>query len=477
MATTKTRLTGAAITAIAGLALMGGGTVRPFPLAVEEQALAASADASTAVFTGGRSEPFGTFSGVAFRRYSGFFEGTTSLGGFRVPYEIVAPDDPAQGNGSVLVEPPHFAFGSAGRDLVLTRTLLFGNRFSYAAVGFGTNGLNILDPTASGLVVAGAPLMDPGALNPFGIVDEEIIMQFTRALTSHPFAAPILGAVEHCYAYGISQTAAVLLETLYGSEGERLFDLTLLHTALWNPPFEAPGVFQNLPGEFRLPLDVGRVLFVESEGDQIVSDAEDFRRAATHADYRVYEVAGAAHLPWPSNPLDHFMVARALFTAGDRWIRSGVSPPRNTVIELDANTGVDPVYADRGLVTHIERDADGNAVGGVRLPEVEVGRAQFIAADFSVELLPGLAGLVGAMVDLACEPPPGIPNGEPRFRNHGDYVQRFVQQANELRDTGFLLPDDAELLKEQASASIVGQPESCSSSTTHGQSEARLRAP
>jgi Alpha/beta hydrolase domain len=478
MVATSARLTHLAITTIAAFALFGGGAASSRPLSAHERALVAPNDAPTALFVDGRSEPFGTFGGISFRRHTGFFAGITSLGNFRVPYEIVVPEDPALGNRTVVVEPPHFALGLAARDLVLTRGLLFGNGFSYAAVGFGTNGLNILDPTATGLIVAGAPVTDPGTLNPFGVVDEEILVHFARALTSDPFAASILGAVEDRYAYGISQTAAVLLETLHGSDGQGLFDLTILHTALWNPPFEAPGVFQNLPVEFRPLPGVGRVLFVESEGDQIVSDAEQFRRAAGDPDYRVYEVAGAAHLPWPTNPLDHFMVARALFTAGDRWVHTGIAPPPSTPIEFDANAGVDPVYADQGLVTHIRRDADGNAVGGVRLPDVEVGRAQFIAADFSFEILPGLAGLVGAMVDLTCKPEPGDPNGEPRFNNHGDYVHRFVEQANELRDAGFLLANDAELLKEQASASAVGKTGSCASATKRasGRSDARLRA-
>jgi hypothetical protein len=467
MAASRTCFSQLAIATVAALALLAGGAVSSLPLHVAERALAASNDATATFFVDGRSEPFGTFGGASFRRYTGFFEGTTSLGDFRVPYEIVAPEDLAAGKRAVLVEPPHFAFGQAGRDLVLTRTLLFGSRFSYAAVGFGTNGLNILDPRAAGLIVAGAPVTDPGALDPFGIVDEEILVQFARALTSHPFARSILGTVQRRYAYGISQTAAVLLETLHSPGGEGLFDLTVLHTALWRPPFEAPGVFDNLGGEFRPLRGVGRVLFVESEADQIVSDAEQFRRAAANADYRVYEVAGAAHLPWFRNPLDHFMVARALFIAGERWVRSGVAPPPSTLIQFDASAGVDPVYTDLGLVTHIERDADGNALGGVRLPDVEVGRAEFIAADFSFEILPGLAGLVGAMVDLACEAAPGDPSGEPRFRNHGDYVDRFAQQVNELRNAGFLLSDDAERLQGQAAQAMVGKPGSCGSATTH----------
>ncbi|MFP3949441.1 MAG: alpha/beta hydrolase domain-containing protein, partial [Longimicrobiales bacterium] len=55
----------------------------------------------------------------------------------------------------------------------------------------------------------------------------------------------------------------------------------------------------------------------------------------------------------------------------------------------------------------------------------------------------------------------GSDAGEPRFRNHGDYVNRFTRQVNELQREGFLLEDDAEALKERAAESDVGKPGSC----------------
>jgi hypothetical protein len=108
---------------------------------------------------------------------------------------------------------------------------------------------------------------------------------------------------------------------------------------------------------------------------------EQFRRAAHLPDYRVYEVAGAAHLPGPRNPLDHPAVMRAIFVAADRWLRSGVEPPPSTLMEQAPAGEIDPVY---GFATGIARAGDLNAKGGVRLPDLHVGRAQFIALDVSV---------------------------------------------------------------------------------------------
>ncbi len=102
--------------------------------------------------------PFGSFASVEYLRITGRFSGRTSLGDFRVPFEIVAPADPRRGNGTVLVEPPHYQLGPVSRDLVLGRSFLFDRGFVYAAVGFGNSGLNILDSTANDTQIAGAAL-------------------------------------------------------------------------------------------------------------------------------------------------------------------------------------------------------------------------------------------------------------------------------------------------------------------------------
>ncbi|MFQ5720360.1 MAG: alpha/beta hydrolase domain-containing protein [Acidobacteriota bacterium] len=170
----------------------------------------------------------------------------------------------------------------------------------------------------------------------------------------------------------------------------------------------------------------------------------------------MYEIAGAANTVDPSqvplNGLDHTMILRSLFVRGDEWVRWDVEPPASRVMAEDISGAPDPVY---GFPTGIARDTDLNAVGGVRFPDIEVGRAQFIAADFSIGPIPGLAG---GRIDLACEP---APDGSTRFPNHGSYVSRSVKQVNALRKAGFLLDADADVLKEQAAESNVGQPGSC----------------
>ncbi len=78
--------------------------------------------AFAATFVDTASEPFGTFGEVEYIRYTGRFVGTTALGDYRMAFEIVAPADPGLGNGTVLIEPPHFLCGPAGRDLFSAET-------------------------------------------------------------------------------------------------------------------------------------------------------------------------------------------------------------------------------------------------------------------------------------------------------------------------------------------------------------------
>ena len=422
--------------------------------------------AEAAEFEEVSAAPFGTFEGVDYVMYSGRFVGETSKGAYRMPFEIVAPADPADGNGRVLFEPPHFVYGAAARLGVIGPELLFGQGFSYAAVGFGDWGFNRLDLAAPDLEVAGAPagLVPPLDLSTPVIIDIEILDQFTEALTADPMAAGMLGDVSHLHAYGVSQTAGAMLELLYYHDVSGRFDFTLLHLVVWNLPFGRPE-FAPLPVPF-VPFDGSeKTIFVETEGDQLISDSALIRGALAYPEYRLWEVAGSAHLPLTGpvpglplefNSLDNLIVARAAFFAGDDWAARGIEPPPSVTLGRDTSGNPDPVY---GFPTGISRDANGNATGGVRLPSLAVGAYQYIAS------LPAYLGippsgsnlffsLAGAQVDLTCTPPS-------RFRNHGQYVREFAKAANELRRQRYLLPGDAEALKDAAAASPVGKPGAC----------------
>lgn len=412
------------------------------------------ASAVAATFSDITSEPFGTFNEVEFVRYTGRFEGTTSLGNYDVPFEIVAPADPSEGSGAVLFEAPHFLLAPLGRDFVLGRSLVFNRGLSYASVGWAGHASSVLDPSATPIILAGEEVDNPGAPNPDSPHDFELIVQFVNSLKSSPEAVSILGSDQLFYSFGLSQTSAAQFQILLGPNGPDLFDLNLLTLQFW-PHLFGSDVFTRLTGAFIPPDEIGRSIIVNTENELVLSDAEQFRVTTNDADYRLYELAGLSHFPLPPsfNPLDYNPMIRAAFVAGDLWVRQGIEPPDDNLIA--ETSGIDPVY---GFETGIARDFNGNALGGVRRPEVNVGQATYIASLLDVEVIPGLPGLAGTFIDLTCEP---LPDGSVRFPSHGDYVRRFAHQANLLVNQGYLLPADAEAMKERAAESDIGKPGNC----------------
>jgi len=163
-----------------------------------------------------------------------------------------------------------------------------------------------------------------------------------------------------------------------------------------------------------------------------------------------------------TTPLDWAPVARALFLAGHGWATEGIEPPPSAYLAEAPEGQIDPVYlAEYGLELEagIARDENGNALGGIRMPDLEIGRGQYIALDPASFF--GM-GLLGAFHDLQCEP---LPDGSTRFPDHASYVSRFTQQAQRLVAEGFLLPEDAERLIADATKSDVGDPSACAPPT------------
>jgi hypothetical protein len=417
------------------------------------------------------TEPFGVFAGIEYVRHTGVFEGASALGAFRVPFEVVAPADPGRGENTLLFEPPHSGFSTIGRDFILGFDLIFNRGLRFASVGIGNwSELQILDPSVPDLVLAGKDFVvaDPLTFPSGFVIDERIVALFVNALESDADMAALLGPIDRRYAYGISESAAVIQELMFDPDGlgQGLFDLSFLHTALWRPFFGLPGLFDNLPDgspvpvAYDYPTGVGRVMIVNTEGDALISDSEFYQCAVHRPDFRLYEVSGAAHVPTSdavpvgNNPLDHFAVMRAIFVQGDNWLRRGAPPARSRLMTRDPASDVDPGCF---RPTGISRDEDNNARGGVRLPDLQLGRATYIASD-PASSFNGLPGLLGDSIDLSCALDK---HGRPRFKTHFGYVLRLAIQTIRLRRSGFLLEADAEFLVDDAIASNVGKPGNC----------------
>jgi hypothetical protein len=428
---------------------------------VPHAAAAGQIDGASVVTT-----PFDRFRGILYVKYTGRFLRPASGSDYNVPFEIIAPADPHQSNGRVLVEPFHYGVGAVVRDVDLTPAFLFQRRFSHAAICRSAPRAEALpDHPCSGLHI------DPGVDN------LEIIVDFVRALREDPVARTLVGPITRLYSTGESNSSFPLHVLLHTPRGHNLFDLSFLLYTGWELPILAAigGLDFVLPPDLpaaHQPVEgAGRVIVLVSESDVIHSffNAAKLRDAnPEHPTYRSYEIAGSPHvllppgtkpldpnvvLPPGPQPLDRRPVARALFVAGDHWVVHGIAPPPSAFLEEAPPGTIDPVDPVPGPVV-LARDANLNALGGIRLPDVAIGRGQFIAQDLTV----APSALFGNFIDLQCEP---LPDGSTRFPSHGAYVRQYIRASLQLVYDRFLLWPDALRMIIEAAQSEVGKTGVC----------------
>ena len=416
------------------LAFLTGALLLAMPVVAEIGILADSVE----------PEAYGTYNGVEFIKYSGRFMGLAS-GDYSVPFEIVAPADPSEGNRAVLVETLHVLGGANVRETYLGPEFLFGQGFSHAAIGW-----------------------HPDDVDPFAGYDAEqaigIIASFATAVRQDAAVADMLGDVQQVYVTGLSKGTEPLLSLALSGQGTDLFDLWLPLVPTW--------VLET----FERPTGVGPMMVILTEGDTArakMGGMHTYLLRGSSATYRSYVIAGAPHVPdVPANralfeaigfpmaeypaPLVWLPVVRALFTAGHEWATEGTEPPPSIDVDASPAGQLDPAIKaafDVEVETGIARDADGNAVGGIRLPDLAVGRALYLSADPESVMM-----LMGKVVDLQCEPKA---DGSPRFADHDAYVGAFTEAAEQLVADRFLLAEEAQQMIAEATALTVGDPAAC----------------
>ncbi|MET0986574.1 MAG: alpha/beta hydrolase domain-containing protein [Steroidobacteraceae bacterium] len=162
--------------------------------------------------------------------------------------------------------------------------------------------------------------------------------------------------------------------------------------------------------------------------------------------FRYWEVAGASHAPGPllavaaevmkrdgmqrpvgtmagvPSQVDWTLAFDAALHHVQRWLTEGKAPPVQPRIEVF------------GSPPRIARDRFGNAVGGVRLPDLEVPTASY----FSEMAQIGMAGLTGTTTPLSPELVKSL------YPTRDAYVAKIQAAADKAVKAGVLLPRDAQ---------------------------------
>jgi hypothetical protein len=140
-----------------------------------------------------------------------------------------------------------------------------------------------------------------------------------------------------------------------------------------------------------------RVIVTHMQTDYLSSRASLSRTGATGSadlplpqNVRMYDITGAAHLNIrqqnkacrePHGQLDWPAALRAQLIAIDEWVRQGIAPPPSQLMLLEARPDPTalpvPLYLPQASIMLPKLDADGNALGGLRLPDIEVPIATY----------------------------------------------------------------------------------------------------
>jgi hypothetical protein len=402
---------------------------------------------------------------------------------------LIIPAKPSQGNGTLIVDIPNRGkayaqalYNSPRDDAYQSGTFEQGTGFLqdrgfsvaevYWELGQGAELPSFMEDGKK-LYVEGAG---------FPIVRDTT--DFLRNDKSN--ANPLRGAVARVIGSGKSQSGRFLKTFLYNGFnkiGDRtIFDglhvltsagmLPLMRTSP-GPESSANGIptFDDVEwrGYTEEPLTIAKIgaggprMFVQNSTTDYYSIRSSLQRTgasgtadvALPANVRMYDMAGAPHVigskaKCDTKPavLDWTPVSRALLLHLDAWIARGTEPPATILMALetaapDAALRA-PAHFPQAVIQVPKRDADGNTLGGIRLPDVEAPLGTHLGLNSTRTR--GCM-LVGGYVPFDAE------KIAAHYKNRDDYVNRIRVSARNLVGDGFLLPEDAAIIVQEAASS------------------------
>ncbi len=420
-----------------------GGAARDYPQLATQADLAANGYVEEEYF----------FEGVA-SRYATPTLATGSVASTGYPYKsrmlVRRPKNGAKFNGTVVVEWVNVTSGY-NLDALWQGSADFFMRHGYVYVGVSaqrngvhlpTTGLISWSPGRYGTldITAGGTVTDDS-------LSYDIFAQAARAIATPGAADPLKGLAGRriLLAAGVSQSEGRLV-TYYNS-------IEPLHRL-----FDGYYMFLGLGGQLRTDIDV-KMLKINTENDVLLL-GEGGARQADSDRLRTWEIAGTSHVSYGSTLIRTPLLLRdglpvsatsCNLTPFSRvspgpvlnngypqlvdWIADGTAPAIATRIEL----------VSAGRVSVAARDAYGNALGGIRLPDHDVATA----TNTGVNSGAGFCILYGSYLPFDAATLHAL------YPTHASYVDQVTQSARARQAEGLILAEDAKRIIQAADVSSI----------------------
>jgi hypothetical protein len=471
--------------------ITGGERGRPFTAAVVD--LAAHGYIEEEYFLAGTATTYAPARGTALGSDGRWRVVPAGSADFATRILVRRPTDGRRFNGTVLVEWLNVT-GGFDIDAVWARVSSEALRSGYAWVGVSAQRASVNGPPVLPGVSDPLTAWDPERYGDLVIADDassyDIFSQAAAAVARDRARAPVdpMGGlpVRRLLAIGASQSAHRLASYYDGIHPlVRAYDGFLVvgrfgRGAALAPEGESPSALR-----MRTDLDTP-VMTVNSESEALAHFAA--RQADTDT-LRYWEVAGAAHqdtyvdavisaeierdlgFPLPpcdpaANSMPFQYVLEAALDHLNRWVgkraerlrlppdlRSGPGPAARARVIRGARSSAAPprfppiaVAEDGAGSLEIERDRFGNALGGIRLPQIRVPTAQY--------------GPVGSPEALRCDLRGfTIPFDQATlaslYPDHATYVRRVEAATSSALRAGFVLAPHARAIRIDAAAAPI----------------------
>lgn len=368
------------------------------------------------------------------------------------------PTDPAKFNGIVIVEWLNVSTGyPLDVDWGMAHEAILREGYAYVGVNVqkvGVQGVQKL--TAYGDRYAAGSIPDDD-------ISYDILSQTGQALRDQ--SAVLLGGLkpQKLIASGHSQSAMRLMTYTNAIQPlDKVFDGILIHGRANSGSKLASG--DNMPSVAAVRSDTNVPVFLLQSEMDVAFQSGTSRQIDTDR-IRHWEVAGSAHadqylldsigqvsgreVGWtppecgsPYNAMPFYMAQIAAYDHLKNWMLDGTPPPVAPRMQRD-------------WLGSIKKDANGNAIGGVRLPEIDVPIAKYGHANFTTGSL--------AFLDLfAC-----VAGGNTTYfkasklkslyPTHADYVSKYKAAADAALAKGYIRPVDYLKALQRAQAASVPQ--------------------